>query len=629
MSTAQKLSLDDIRHLYTRGTLYQSYGVLPKTRVELLLVNASALIRSLPKWAEQLHDEDKRQEWTAQVKEVLKLTDKEVEYVFAELEYYAQLKANGCDGEELGGVDKVWINDTTSACELANGFKENAASLASNHAAANLSNEASNLHVATQVMVDPFMYPFAFSRSQILDKPITSPKAALDYAIARNNSELMGRTIEDIVRHSMDVYVPLEKLGLSHLVNAYEIFSSTHSYISWLPTDFDVSEDGSVSIRSYINNLHPTRYSGLYQSISKVFAKFVPLLEQVATDVIHPRGLRAVFNREKCLAPGMLHPDEVIHQLSLGKSVPEGYQRFVTTSYDYCHTSQNGKIVNVNGTPLDTTALHSAWALALKYTEPEPLPFSPSSRPIVPYSMRGLSLQASVEISSINLTPDNPSSASGEWQAVGRCVERIFAVCLYFYDVENISSAELMFRDPVEERLFKSMEEKEEFYQSHIVENGFMYGCRYSQEVGGIEIKAGRLVCYPNLYQTMMPAFELADPTKPGHARYIAFYVTDPFTKMFSTEIVPPQDPSWAQAGQPDASKLVEQVGNFGLNDDVIGALHKAECRRRDKFREMHNTCTRLMYKFEARLRVGGYYDRYLSDNNNDGASDGGSEYSL
>lgn len=126
----------------------------------------------------------------------------------------------------------------------------------------------------------------------------------------------------------------------------------------------------------------------------------------------------------------------------------------MTTSYNYFHIDQNGKIVNVNGIPLDTTALHSAWAKTLKYTEPEPLPFSPSSRPIVPYSMRGLSLQASVETTSTKLTPDNPSCASSGWQAVGRCVERIFAVCLYFYDIENIASAELMFRDPVEERLF-------------------------------------------------------------------------------------------------------------------------------------------------------------------------------
>ncbi|KAJ2073590.1 hypothetical protein GGI13_000810 [Coemansia sp. RSA 455] len=625
MSTSQKLCLDDIRHLYTKGTLYKSYGVLPKTRVELLLVNASALIRSTPNWAEQLHDESKRQEWTAQVENDLKLTDKEVEYVFAELEYYAQLKASGCNGEELGGVDKVWIYDTPSDCELASEFKDGVLRLASDHAALNSSSEDSNFHDATQVLIDPFMYPFAFSSSLILDKPITSPKAALGYVIARDNSEPVGRTIKDIARHSMDIYVPLEKLGLSHLVNAYEIFSSNHSYMGWLPTDFDISEDGSVSIRSYINNLHPTRYEGLYKAISKVFSKFVPLLEQVATDVIHPRGLRAVFNREKCLEPGMLHPDEVIGLLGLGKPVPEGYQRFVTTSYDYCHTSQNGRIANVNGTSLDTTALKSAWAKALKYTEPEPLPFSPSGRPIVPYSMRGLSLQASVEMASIDLTPDNPSCASGKWQAVGRCFERIFAVCLYFYDVENIASAELMFRDPVEGKLFKSVEEKEEFYRSHIVENGFMYGCRYSQEVGGIEIKAGRLICYPNFYQTMMPAFELADPTKPGHVRYISFYVTDPYTKMFSTEIVPPQDPSWTQADRPDDSKLAEQMGNLNLNDDVIQALHRAECRKRDRFKDIHKfECQEDLYKFEARLRVGGYYDQCGSKD----LSDCDSEYS-
>ncbi|KAJ2411780.1 hypothetical protein GGF41_006276, partial [Coemansia sp. RSA 2531] len=59
------------------------------------MLKASAFIRSAPEWAEQLSDESKRQEWATEVKDTLKLTDREVEYVFRELKYYAQLKANG------------------------------------------------------------------------------------------------------------------------------------------------------------------------------------------------------------------------------------------------------------------------------------------------------------------------------------------------------------------------------------------------------------------------------------------------------------------------------------------------------------------------------------------------------
>ncbi|KAJ2035247.1 hypothetical protein H4S04_008996, partial [Coemansia sp. S16] len=89
-----------------------------KTRGELRMIKASASIRSAPEWAEQLRDKTKREEWTTHVKETFALTDKEIEYVFEELEYYALLKASGRDGEELGAVDNVWVTDTGNDKEL-------------------------------------------------------------------------------------------------------------------------------------------------------------------------------------------------------------------------------------------------------------------------------------------------------------------------------------------------------------------------------------------------------------------------------------------------------------------------------------------------------------------------------
>eukprot|EP00961_Rhodomonas_salina_P180039 2429955-Rhodomonas_salina.3 len=52
----------------------------------------------------------------------------------------------------------------------------------------------------------------------------------------------------------------------------------------WLPSDFEISEDGTdVRILSYINNLHPKTHSAAYKTISKIFAKFVPLFESTLT----------------------------------------------------------------------------------------------------------------------------------------------------------------------------------------------------------------------------------------------------------------------------------------------------------------------------------------------------------
>lgn len=54
----------------------------------------------------------------------------------------------------------------------------------------------------------------------------------------------------------------------------------------WLPTDFQVDDNGSVKALGYINNLHPT-YEGLYRCIEDVIKCFVPLWEKVLSDMMH------------------------------------------------------------------------------------------------------------------------------------------------------------------------------------------------------------------------------------------------------------------------------------------------------------------------------------------------------
>ncbi|KAJ2745220.1 hypothetical protein GGI19_006524 [Coemansia pectinata] len=537
MSTFRKYYLKDVCRLYFKGALYDTYEAQPKTRVEMRLIEASALIRSSPNWADQLRDEDKCEEWITQVKDAFKLTDKEVDYVFSELDHYAQLKAGGCDGEEAGGVDMVWIYDAASDCELANEFKEKAARLASDHAAALLSSEDSKPHAVAQVMVDPFMYPFSSTASRSLDRPITSPEAALDFMRPEVETEslITGLQELDVAKESGASDLANTSV-ISNPVTTSRMLQTEEEHTTWLPTNFIVNDEGSVSIRSYINNLHPTRYTELYQSISKVFAKFVPLLEQVTTDLVRPRDMRAKF-----------------------------YNKASAT-----------------------------------YTEPEPVPFG-VDRDIVPYNMRGMTLQASVEMTNIDLTPDRPTRAEGRWQAMGRDHERIFAVGLYFYEMENIACARLKMRDPVVGRAFKSQEEKDQFCKAHNVTDNDETGCMFSQEFEGIEIKAGRYICYPNLYQVKMPSFTLADPTKPGSVKCIAFYIVDPTEKVTSTDIVPPRDPSWAKTGEPATSALV---------DSAARAAYKLECTKRDFLRRKHaKKNEKVGYRFEVPLQVDYMYD--------------------
>ncbi|KAI9504878.1 hypothetical protein BX070DRAFT_258457 [Coemansia spiralis] len=61
--------------------------------------------------------------------------------------------------------------------------------------------------------------------------------------------------------------------------------------------------DGSVSINSYINNLHPVSHAAFYSTLSRVLAKTVPLLEQVLTDVVHLLDQRVIRISYTELAP--------------------------------------------------------------------------------------------------------------------------------------------------------------------------------------------------------------------------------------------------------------------------------------------------------------------------------------
>ncbi|KAJ2058274.1 hypothetical protein GGI17_005142 [Coemansia sp. S146] len=543
-SNDNKLCLDKICHLYPTKALYEAHTVEPKTRVEMRMLKASAFIRSTPEWAAQLNDEEKCREWTTQVKDTFNLADKEIEYVFEELKYYALLKENGVGGEELGAIDNVWIVNAASNCELAEEFKHNAAVLESDFIQAESNETGAALPSKFKALVDPFLNSFSSDNSLLLETPVATPEAALDATLSRTkpgSPEGWFQAIKDLnAIMSADKYA-FDKRGITELVRACHAVDLGEEYVCWLPTDFHVNDDGSVTIPSYINNMHPVRYVALYQTISKVFAKFVPLLEQVTTDMIHPRSLRAKFDRELCFKHGIDFPTELMRYIWEEKPLPSG------------------------------------WIEKMPYIEPVPESFCPSDRPIKPYSMRGLPLQATVEMSSINFTPKNSAHPEGGWQTVGRADERIFAVGLYFYDVENIASPKLKFRDPVGARKIVNMGAKLEFCIAHNIDKDYGDGCLYTQEVGEIEIKSGSYICYPNFYETKMHSFELADPTRPGHLKYIAFCIVDPTQRLVSTQIVPPQQPNWintggsASVGEGTSTHETSNVAELG---DCLRRLH-------------------------------------------------------
>src|SRR4029077_12048993 len=64
-----------------------------------------------------------------------------------------------------------------------------------------------------------------------------------------------------------------------------------------------------------------------------------------------------------------------------------------------------------------------------------------------------------------------------------------------------------------------------------------------NQVLGPASAPAGRCLAFPNVLQHRVGSFRLADPTRPGHRKILAFFLVDPSESVVSTSDVPPQQP--------------------------------------------------------------------------------------
>lgn len=110
-----------------------------------------------------------------------------------------------------------------------------------------------------------------------------------------------GSVVRDIVHPSMYCYVK----GVSKINESPENSITTDNNSSktdelerdfwgreyedskyqWLPSEFFVSEQGDVKIKSYINNLDREKYPGMYGLIEKMFERTLPMFEAVCNSL--------------------------------------------------------------------------------------------------------------------------------------------------------------------------------------------------------------------------------------------------------------------------------------------------------------------------------------------------------
>jgi len=301
----------------------------------------------------------------------------------------------------------------------------------------------------------------------------------------------------------------------------------------WLPTDFSVSSEGKVKIKSYINNLHPVEHAEMYPVLEEIFGKFLPMFEEVLGE------MQDIFDRPHRLSVGC----DWYEKRSEDQNVPYGDR-------DRAYYRRMDR-----------------W-LRTRIPEPVKIPETFVAPPAVqPFNLKlDCPLQVIVKLANIELTPENPTYSGGSWHVEGMMNENIVATGIYYYHSENVTDTRLNFRIGVREPNYEQNDDRGCKIMYDLEDSEAL-----SQPLDGMVTKQDRCIVFPNIYQHQVQPFELEDKTRSGTRQILVFFLVNPQLEVLSTTNVPPQQKDWAMsAGMMDevASRLPPEI--FQQVDDFL-----------------------------------------------------------
>ncbi|WP_225851245.1 DUF4246 domain-containing protein [Streptomyces sp. HPF1205] len=436
----------------------------PRTLRELQMTQCSAHIRAKPRWFDKMSDPGVVAKWTREAV-AQGLTEAQIRYVLAELAHYAALR-DVRTGIEVSAVDGVWQSDTLVDDDLRQRLRE-----------------------AVRVLEDV-------------------PEAEQDWHPGS------GGQVLDLVHPSLFCLVRevsgAPERAWRNPTDRYSRYEFSERF-QWLPTDVEVGDDGDVAFRSYVNNVHPEKHRQLAAVLPALFARMLPLLENVLTDLRHPRPLRIEAD------PYGWYDSEPEYPEKAQYSDDEAYAQACRAWDDWWE----------NRRPVVPDAP--------AFTPPE-VP-GDSAR----VGLRGRRLQVVVKLATIHLTPEKPEYPGGSWHVEGMMNERIVSTGMYYWDSENITESRLSFRAALDDPNYEQNDD-------HGMRD--VYGLEnedaLNQVLGSASTPAGRCLAFPNVLQHRVGSFRLADPTRPGFRKILAFFLVDPSHAVVSTSDVPPQQP-WSE----------------------------------------------------------------------------------
>ncbi|KAJ3344581.1 hypothetical protein HDU83_005077 [Entophlyctis luteolus] len=299
----------------------------------------------------------------------------------------------------------------------------------------------------------------------------------------------------------------------------------------WLPSEFAVDNSGRVNIRSYINNLNSSQHPRLHGGIEKIFEHILPMFENCLGAFESDPFVRidAPPQNDRYQAPA----DEwMIDQFVKHKHGPDA-------------DLSDAALRNVRGDPEYDEYEETLW------DAPRPIYVPGFSKDVTPamrqrceiFSLKGRSLQVIVKIANICLTPEKPIFNGGSWHLEGMENEAIAATGIVYYDMDNITPSRLSFRSIFDEEVFEY--DQSDFRGLEVVFGFENEVSLNTQSHGQIEARKGRCVVFPNFLHHKVEDFELADKSRSGHRKILAFFLVHPSFRVTSTAEVPMQQCDW------------------------------------------------------------------------------------
>ncbi|THW89927.1 hypothetical protein D6D15_04929 [Aureobasidium pullulans] len=533
-------------------------GTLLAVREVNMIVTTQKLMEK-PEWFRKVHDETICAKWMSEVmSQVDDFSELMWEYCVAELRDKAKTL------EETGIVapidvdSQVVYSDTAISESMRKDLNRAIASLE------NVPDKHKDWHPRTRErvldLVHPSLFPLVYGRSRVLKEGTVGLEDCMSYCGK-------GEVVETPVKP----------------------FSGGWSdQFQWLPCDVEFRGEEEIKIVSYINNLHPKEYPGIYRLVEKVIAKAVPLWDQVLSHTgggpYEHNGIKRSREFVRPFKP-RVEINDFRHEWLYGEYRPTGWTlgrlpetaeekaelQSCADAFDYRNWEKRHKDESLEREQgVDVDELEEWWRENMRVLHmPEPKPYAPREIPEEPsldlrkeYADSGL--QIIVKLANTYLSPDDPEWEGGSWHVEGLSNEHIVATAIYYFSNTNITPSHLKFRQNGSDESWFDMEYEQGDYAHLEKITGFINDQdNLVQSLGSVLCKEGRLLAFPNVLQHNVGSFKLENSTKPGERKILALFLVDPHVRILSTSKVPPQQKHWWEKDLREKREGIEKLNTL------------------------------------------------------------------